>query len=605
MRRVGRVIIIMLIVGVAGGLMWWYAVWNPGHGTETMRQNVYILENREDVVLVLFEGKKQEYKIKGRNKKSTYTGIADLYLKGDTVIRMVCKPEIIKGRILAVGENTMDVEQYGSLPLHQGCGYYLKKNGISPGNSEDLYVGENQVEFVVAEGAICAILYEEEGEEKKEEKPTGETIRVAIKTDGFQGYEHEKIVLCGTTQITVKTGKEQKRFEAGEPVEFTMESMKEKRSTITGQEGGRIQVMSLKRNQGNPSYRGRMEVVKGEHGLHLMNEVELEQYLYGVLPSEMPAGYEKEALKAQAVCARSYALRHKKNNRLKEMGAHVDDSVSYQVYNNTTEDERCNVAVDETKGQELYYQGKVAATYFYSTSCGVTTSSQDVTFTQEEVPYLQGKLQEKVLPEEKDSGEARLVSGMLGEEELFSKYLTEDRDVLEKGESWYRWNTCISLKDMEHQINSQIAGRCEAVPDKILVRQQDGSYKSQKIDTIGTLKRVVIKKRGSGGVVTMAVLVGSEATVRVYAEYNIRLMLFSENAIIEKQDGSRVTGLSLLPSGFFVVERNGSVYHIKGGGFGHGTGMSQTGANELAKLGKNYTQILSYYFEGASVSKDK
>ena len=67
-----------------------------------------------------------------------------------------------------------------------------------------------------------------------------------------------------------------------------------------------------------PSYRGTLELKKSGEKIRVINELLLEQYLYGVLPSEMPAEYPEAALRAQAVCARSYAKKQLQNDRLKE-----------------------------------------------------------------------------------------------------------------------------------------------------------------------------------------------------------------------------------------------------------------------------------------------
>ena len=80
----------------------------------------------------------------------------------------------------------------------------------------------------------------------------------------------------------------------------------------------------------------------------MINELYLEDYLKKVVPSEMPASYEKEALKTQAVCARTYAYRQIQGNTYGAYGADVDDSTSFQVYNNTQTNERTDQAVDET-----------------------------------------------------------------------------------------------------------------------------------------------------------------------------------------------------------------------------------------------------------------
>lgn len=87
-------------------------------------------------------------------------------------------------------------------------------------------------------------------------------------------------------------------------------------------------------------------------------------------PSEMPASYEMEALKVQAVCARSFAVNALNNPRFEDYGADVDDSTATQVYNNTSEDLRVNEAVDACAGQILTWEGVPVQTYFYSTSCG-------------------------------------------------------------------------------------------------------------------------------------------------------------------------------------------------------------------------------------------
>ena len=68
-----------------------------------------------------------------------------------------------------------------------------------------------------------------------------------------------------------------------------------------------------------------------------------------------------------------------------------------------------------------------------------------------------------------------------------------------------------------------------------------------------------------------------------------------------KQDGTKVKSSKLLPSAFFTINKSGDTFVIKGGGFGHGIGMSQTGANEMAKCGKNYQEILTFFYQGVTI----
>jgi len=130
-------------------------------------------------------------------------------------------------------------------------------------------------------------------------------------------------------------------------------------------------------------YRGQILVDVVDGKLRAIDIVGLEQYLYGVVPSEMPSSWSPEALKAQAIAARSYAL------ATRQVGAPFDvysDTRSQMYLGISHEQPAASAAVDATKGQVLMYAGKVATTYFSSTSGGATESAAD--WTGVSVPYL-------------------------------------------------------------------------------------------------------------------------------------------------------------------------------------------------------------------------
>src|SRR5919198_3373303 len=129
-------------------------------------------------------------------------------------------------------------------------------------------------------------------------------------------------------------------------------------------------------------YRGSIQVDVVGGKLRAINYVGLEQYLYGVVPSEMPFGWHPEALKAQAVVARSYALAVRKTGAFDL----YPDTRSQVYLGIDPERPSTNAAVDATAGKVVLYDGQVAKTYFFSTSGGRTASSQDVWGTA--VPYL-------------------------------------------------------------------------------------------------------------------------------------------------------------------------------------------------------------------------
>jgi SpoIID/LytB domain protein len=132
------------------------------------------------------------------------------------------------------------------------------------------------------------------------------------------------------------------------------------------------------------AYRGELRVVVENARLRAINSLGLEAYLYGVVPSEMPHRWPPEALKAQAVAARSYALATRRSGDFD-----VYSDVRSQVYRGIPEEEeQTNEAIDATAGLVVTYGGQVAHTYFFSTSGGRTATVTDVWPSSKPLPYL-------------------------------------------------------------------------------------------------------------------------------------------------------------------------------------------------------------------------
>ena len=208
------------------------------------------------------------------------------------------------------------------------------------------------------------------GEELAEENPD---IRVLLMTDGYQKETHARAVLSSESGLVVNWGDREEEVEEKLTVEPEDDRFKEGVIRVRARDG-KVKVETLHRGYGMPSYAGIIELRVAGEGLVLINELPLETYLEGVVPSEMPASYEPEALKAQAVCARSFACRQMESFGYPEYKAHVNDSTDYQVYGNSKPAESAGEAVRATAGEAVRYQGKVVTTYYYSTSCGRTTN---------------------------------------------------------------------------------------------------------------------------------------------------------------------------------------------------------------------------------------
>lgn len=422
--------------------------------------------------------------------------------------------------------------------------------------------------------------------------------RILISTTGFSGFYHEQVTIRGTKELTVLEGETAQTYPAGEKVTFQPKQKYPGKLCVTVAKGGRIQICSITRQNRYPKYRGSMEIKRTKQGFTIINEVSLQDYLYAVVSSELSTGHKMEALKAQAVCARTYAYNQIKSDRYKEYGADLDDSTASQVYNNIPEDKRSRKAVRSTTGEIVTRNGDPVAAYYYSTSWGKSASGKEVWNTSSEVSHLQSCMQ----TERQEKGSDRDLSA----DAAFRKFISQDTAVTyDQKADWYRWNVAIPSSELEQRVDAALLSCYQTDSSVVLTQNQSGKYQSQALHPLGKLRKIRIESRGKSGLVTAMVLVGSENVVKVCGQYNIRKVLSPGTASIHY--GAGETTMALLPSAAFYIDRTvGSggeiIYEIHGGGCGHGTGMSQCGASQMAEQGKNYRDILQYYFAGCEVT---
>lgn len=528
---------------------------------EVLLANCLITGNTKDHITIFSEG--FSVLLPSKNLEAKFANdIADVTLTNGYVTKISAKKDRIHGKILSVRTEGIEVEGYGILPVEDGFRFYETYGTYAEKSSAGLIVGYDQAKLVVAGGKLCAAVLD---------VPLSlEKIRVLIKTTDFDEILHPEITVKAHGNYEIHCGEEVHSLFDGEEFKITPseELLNQGRMIFRPEsESDSLEITSITRSLGNPSYKGGLEIAKESGGLLLINEVDLETYLYGVVPSEMPASYEMEALKAQAVCARSYAYRQIQFNGYASYGAHVDDSVSYQVYNNLPTDEKVIQAVDETAGIVLKYGEEVAVTYYFSTSCGYTTSETIWKDGSKENAYISGKL----LNDSKEQLNLR-------EEESFRQFiLNEEYETYDSGESWYRWDMTVPA---------------EQITDNM-----------KKIENIGMVTDIVVTERNDGGAVQKVMVYGTKGSLELVYEHAIRLALNGEGQTIQRTYGKDAVGGTMLPSGFFVldkVEEDGKLtgFRIRGGGFGHGAGMSQNGANHMAEAGKTYEEILGLFYEG-------
>lgn len=482
-----------------------------------------------------------------------------------------------------------------------------------------------------------------EEEEEQVETPqidlvSNPELRVLIKSGDFSKDIHETVKVSSDEDFTLlgEDGTVLAEYNAWEIVNLDSFQLKENETLIFDSEGT-ITLHSLTRAQGTPSYYGKIQIYKEAEGYTVINIVPMEEYLLTVVPSEMLSTYPLEALKAQAVCARSYAYHYVLGEPALPRNAHMNDSTDYQVYNNIRETEATNLAVQETKGMILVKDGMPVPTYFFSTSCGFTTNETvwkeyfgGKEWEDSETPAVVYKLGETederdvsfapiavAKPEaveaiSTDSGVGILYTAeALAQEANFRAYMKSDAsDFLENEEQWYRWTYqgTITSEELEKRLIARYAVR----PDLILTYDKTNeSYVNQEIDSVGTITNIEVVRRLPGGVADELLIETDKDIYLVIGEYNIRYVLSDGVSEVIRNDGSAVTVSNLLPSAYFIIEPEtkssdtiGTIV-LSGGGYGHGVGMSQNGAKQAALNGMTCEEILGLFYSGLELKEVK
>ena len=279
-------------------------------------------------------------------------------------------------------------------------------------------------------------------------------------------------------------------------------------------------------------------------------------------------------------------------NNYVSLGAHLDDSTLYQVYNNVTDSAASNEAIEQTEGEILTYNDEPVQTYYYSTSCGVTTDVSLWGSEPDDYPYFVSQ-----------AVGSEPVNMDLTVEDNFRAFIknTKYKDYDRRSEL-YRWELNVTAKELSDSFNSKLAGRIAAYPDKILVRSDSGDYIKKSISTVGTINNITVEKRVAGGAVVSVIVAGSNATVRISGENNIRYMFGVADVPLVTAEGN-FRNMSNLPSAFCIFEPadNGAGFKITGGGYGHGIGMSQNAVYMMVNSAMSYSDVLEFFYPGTKL----
>ena len=382
----------------------------------------------------------------------------------------------------------------------------------------------------------------------------GQTVRIGIREG------RGSVALTSDSGLGVwKNGSLWKKFPARTPLQI---ALKGNAVTVGGAAAaGAVEVRplssagSVKITDGY-AYRGAIRVMKSPQrwGLTVVNVVPVEEYLYGVVGKEMSPSWHREALKAQAVAARTYAICHK--NYFASRGFDMTDDTSSQIYAGINgESPSVIAAVDATRGEILTYGGKPIDAFFCSTAGGWTENSENVWGSR--IPYLRG--------------------------------VSDDSSRMPS----YRWSVTTTPEKLAANLTAAGKGV--------------GKVRSITLSPLGKRPMAVSDRGVSGRVLSMTVN-GSAGSVRVTGNafqsiYGLKSTLFdfSQGGAVPDPDSGR-KGRSAT-----MTVKAGVPITIYGYGWGHGLGMSQYGAYQMAQehgsADTYYRTILTHYYTGTRLEK--
>ena len=346
-------------------------------------------------------------------------------------------------------------------------------------------------------------------------------------------YVHQKIAIsCEEAFWSVQDGK----IQAHPPgAEIGAEAIERRGIFYPSQEGSALTLITPK---GTTSYLGQLEVTVEDGGYSVVNEVAVETYVMGVVPSEMPGSYGMEAAKVQAVCARSYAYSQwLSSEKFAAWGAHVDDSTNSQVYGGVVSYDDSAKGVEATWGKVLTYEGRPISTNYFSTSCGYTANGQEVWSGGMDVSYQQGRPQYT----EGDYGD-------LSTEEAFHAFIIDGTvESYDSHSPWFRWKTSLSLVNLQDKVLQYFEGGREA---KIV---SGNELVESEVSGIGTVSDIYVYERSETGMAKSLLLIGTECSVVVEGPMAIRQILGGVS--VELANGEQAGERELLPSAFISLEK--------------------------------------------------
>jgi stage II sporulation protein D len=272
-------------------------------------------------------------------------------------------------------------------------------------------------------------------------------------------------------------------------------------------------------------YRGELKLYNTGNSLQIVNVLDMEEYLCGVVPREMPYSWHPESLKAQAVAARTFTCHRLSSGNSRNKNYDLLPTIADQVYGGyNDEQESCNSAIAGTCGEILVYNDKPIYACYHGNSGGQLEDNADVFGGQ--IPYLRRKSDKYAAPS-----------------------------------STFTWSRTVTATEIRTRLNDNGV-------------------------SVGKINNIELNKVADSGRVREITIEHSQGKTK-----------FTGTEFRQKM------GTTFIRSTLFTLEKQGETYLFHGNGTGHGVGMSQCSAKNMAEQGKDYQEILAYFYPGTTLVK--
>ena len=373
----------------------------------------------------------------------------------------------------------------------------------------------------------------------------------------------------------------------------------------------------------NRQYEGGFEYIKGENGLTVINVIDLEGYIKGVIPYEMNHSFPEEALKAQSVVARTYTLANIDSH--KSYGFDVCNTVDCQVYRGCEKRvEKTDAAVDNTRGRIITYNGEPIQAVYHASNGGATENCENV--WHDDLPYLRAVGDDF---ESTTNMTHKSWSFEVTNSELTEILRARGNDIAQIVKAYATYTDAGNVKELIFIDANGKKLTYEGEMTRIVLRNETYGINTSsqrfifedKANPRVTSLNDFVKPTSSLAVSIPGAPVASspQTTFVLYGQYIMNLLMnkypsgikvlsadgiTTANSIYSMGAGGKVTASSgggILANALTPPASVSGTYIIRGSGNGHNLGMSQYGAKAMAEQGYTADQIIRYYFTGVTI----